>query len=85
MFPSSLVSDYTNDKWDAMLMNVYLSDTGIFRKVNRNGSKWSFPLLVAVFYLTTISPDWLWSTLSLSVIAKNKKDVNLVVQIVQQE
>ena len=85
MFPTPLASDDTNNKRDAMRLNVYLSDNGIFRKVNKNGSKWSLPLSAAVFYLTPISSDGLRSTLPPSVMIKSKKGANLAAQIVQQE
>ena len=51
MFPTSLASD-NNTSRDARNLDVFLSDNGIFRKKNKNGTIWSFPLSAAVFYLT---------------------------------
>ena len=85
MFPTPLASDNTNNKKDAMRMNVYLSGNGIFRKKNPNGRIWSIPLSAAVFYLTPIASDGLRSTFKPETIIKSKKGVNLAAQIVQQE
>jgi hypothetical protein len=71
MFPTPLASD-TNTGRDVRNLDVYLSDTGIFRKKNKSGSVWSLPLSAAVFYLTpataegyrpmsdalALNPDW---------------------------
>ena len=66
-------------------MNVYLSDNGIFRKVNPNGTKWSLPLSAAVFYLTPIASDGIRSNFPPSVVMKSRDGSNLAAQIIKQE
>ena len=84
MFPTPLASDDRNVK-EAKSLNVYLSDNGIFRKTNRNGSKWSLPLSAAVFYLTPIASDGFRSTLKPETLIQSKDGVNLAAQIIKQE
>ena len=84
MFPTPLASDDRNVK-EAKNMNVYLSDNGIFRKVNPNGTKWSLPLSAAVFYLTPIASDGVRSNFPPSVMMKSKNGANLAAQIIKQE
>ena len=84
MFPTPLASDDRTVK-EAMSMNVYLSDNGIFRKVNRNGTKWSLPLSAAVFYLTPIASDGMRSTFKPEVMLKSKDKANLAAQIIRLE
>ena len=84
MFPTPLASDKHSLK-DAMNMNVYLSDNGIFRKINPNGAIWSLPLSAAVFYLTPIASDGIRSKLPPKVMIKSKDGANLAAQIIKQE
>ena len=83
-FPTPLASDDRNVK-EAKNMNVYLSDNGIFRKVNPNGTKWSLPLSAAVFYLTPIASDGIRSNFPPSVVMKSRDGSNLAAQIIKQE
>ena len=84
MFPTPLASD-NNTGRDARALDVYLSDNGIFRKRNRNGSIWSLPLSAAVFYLTPVASDGFRSTLKPSAFNPKKKDGNLSAQVIFQE
>lgn len=84
MFPTPLASD-NNTGRDARALDVYLSDNGIFRKKNRNGSIWSLPLSAAVFYLTPVASDGFRSTLKPSAFNPKKKDGNLSAQVIFQE
>ena len=54
MFPTPLASDKNTGR-DVKSLDVYLSENGIFRKRNKNGSIWSLPLSAAVFYLTPMA------------------------------
>lgn len=85
MFPTPLASDNTNNKKDAMRLNVYLSEGGVFRKKNPNGRVWSIPLSAAVFYLTPIASDGMRSNFPPEVMLKSKDGANLAAQIVQRE
>ena len=67
------------------LLDVFLSDNGIFRKRNRNGAIWSLSLSAAVFYLTPVASDGFRSTLKPSAFDPAKKDGNLSAQIISQE
>jgi hypothetical protein len=84
MFPTPLASDKGTNK-DARSLDVYLSDNGIFRKKNRNGSIWSLPLSAAVFYLTPIASDGFRSTLKPSSFNPEKNGANLAAQIISME
>ena len=84
MFPTPLASDDRNVK-DAMNMNVYLSDNGIFRKTNKNGARWSLPLSAAVFYLTPIASDGFRSKLKPETMKQSKDKSSLAAQIIKQE
>ena len=84
MFPTPLASD-DRDAKDARNMNVYLSDNGIWRKKNPDGSRWSLPLSAAVFYLTPIASDGVRSNFPPSVMMKSKDGANLAAQIIKQE
>lgn len=84
MFPTPLASD-NNTGRDARALDVYLSDNGIFRKKNKNGSIWSLPLSAAVFYLTPVTSDGFRSTLKPSAFNPKKKDGNLSAQVIFQE
>lgn len=84
MFPTPLASD-NNTNRDAQNLDVYLSDGGVFRKRNKNGTIWSLPLSAAVFYLTPVASDGYRSTLKPTSFSPAKKDCNLSAQMVFQE
>ena len=84
MFPTPLASDKSTGR-DAANLDVFLSDNGIFRKRNKNGSIWSLSLSAAVFYLTPVASDGFRSTLKPSAFNPAKKDGNLSAQIISQE
>ena len=84
MFPTPLASDKGTAR-DAASLDVYLSDNGIFRKRNKNGSIWSLSLSAAVFYLTPVASDGFRSTLEPSAYDPAKKNGNLSAQMVFQE
>ena len=72
MFPTPLASD-KNTCMDAANLDVYLSDNGIFRKVNKNGAIWSLSLSAAVFYLTP------------AAFRNSAPSANLSAQVIRQE
>ena len=84
MFPTPLASD-KNTCRDAANLDVYLSDNGIFRKVNRNGAIWSLSLSAAVFYLTPAASEGYRSTLKPAAFRDKSPSSNLSVQVIQQE
>lgn len=84
MFPTPLASDKNTGK-DVRNLDVFLSDNGIFRKRNKNGSIWSLPLSAAVFYLTPVASDGFRSTLKPSSFDPKKKDGNLSAQMIALE
>lgn len=84
MFPTPLASDKGTAR-DAASLDVFLSEGGIFRKRNKNGSIWSLSLSAAVFYLTPVASDSFRSTLKPSAYDPAKKDGNLSAQVVFQE
>lgn len=84
MFPTPLASDKGTAR-DAASLDVFLSEGGIFRKRNKNGSIWSLSLSAAVFYLTPVASDGFRSTLKPSAYDPAKKDGNLSAQVVFQE
>ena len=64
---------------------MFLSDNGIFRKRNKDGSIWSLSLSAAVFYLTPVASDGFRSTLKPSAYDPAKRNGNLSAQVVFQE
>ena len=84
MFPTPLASDDRNVK-DAMNMNVYLSDNGIWRKKNPNGARWSLPLSAAVFYLTPVASDGFRSTLKPETMKQSKEGSSLAAQVISRK
>ena len=56
MFPTPLASDKSTGR-DAANLDVFLSDNGIFRKRNKDGTIWSLSLSAAVFYLTPAASE----------------------------
>ena len=82
MFPTPLASD-KNTCRDAANLDVYLSDNGIFRKKNKDGSIWSLSLSAAVYYLTPAASEGYRSTLKPEAfrdksIIPTKAGINLV-------
>lgn len=84
MFPTPLASDKGTNR-DARNLDVYLSDNGIFRKKNKNGSIWSLPLSAAVFYLTPVASDGFRSKLKPSAFDPARSGSNLSAQMVALE
>ena len=84
MFPTPLASDKGTNR-DAQNLDVFLSENGIFRKKNKNGSIWSLPLSAAVFYLTPVASDGFRSTLKPSAFNPNKSGGNLAAQMIAVE
>ncbi len=58
---------------DAANLDVFLSDNGIFRKRNKNGSIWSLSLSAAVFYLTPAASEGYRSTLKPAAFRANPR------------
>lgn len=71
MFPTPLASD-KNTCRDAANLDVYLSDNGIFRKVNKSGAIWSLSLSAAVFYLTPAASEGYRSTLKPAAFSEQR-------------
>ena len=84
MFPTPLASDKSTCR-DAANLDVYLSDNGIFRKRNRDGSIWSLSLSAAVFYLTPVASDGFRSTLKPTAYKGLEASGNLSAQIISLE
>ena len=84
MFPTPLASD-KNTCRDAANLDVYLSDSGIFRKVNKSGAIWSLSLSAAVFYLTPAASEGYRSTLKPAAFRNSAPSANLSSQVIRQE
>ena len=84
MFPTPLASDKSTCR-DAANLDVYLSDNGIFRKRNRDGSIWSLSLSAAVFYLTPAASEGYRSTLKPTAFRGKSPSSNLSAQVIHQE
>ena len=84
MFPTPLASD-KNTCRDAANLDVYLSDNGIFRKVNKSGAIWSLSLSAAVFYLTPAASEGYRSTLKPAAFRNSAPSANLSSQVIRQE
>ena len=84
MFPTPLASDKATCR-DAANLDVYLSENGIFRKKNRDGSIWSLSLSAAVFYLTTVASDGFRSTLKPTAYRSRAVPSTLSAQVIHQE
>ena len=84
MFPTPLASDKNTCK-DAANLDVYLSDNGIFRKKNKDGSIWSLSLSAAVYYLTPAASEGYRSTLKPEAFRGKSSATNLSAQIIHQE
>ena len=66
-------------------MDVFMSDNGIFRKRNRDGTIWSLSLSAAVFYLTPAASEGYRSTLKPEAFRGKSPSSNLSVQVIHQE
>lgn len=84
MFPTPLASDKNTCK-DAANLDVYLSDNGIFRKKNRDGSIWILSLSAAVYYLTPAASEGYRSTLKPTAFRGKSPSSNLSAQVIHQE
>ena len=84
MFPTPLASDKSTCR-DAANLDVYLSDNGIFRKRNRDGTIWSLSLSAAVFYLTPAASEGYRSTLKPTAFQGKSPSSNLSAQVIHQE
>ena len=84
MFPTPLASDKGTSR-DAANLDVFLSDNGIFRKRNKNGSIWSLSLSAAVFYLTPTASEGYRSTLKPTAFRNQSPSSNLSAQVIHQE
>ena len=84
MFPTPLASDKSTCR-DAANLDVFLSDNGIFRKKNKDGSIWSLSLSAAVYYLTPAASEGYRSTLKPEAFRDKSPATNLSAQIIHQE
>ena len=84
MFPTPLASDKSTCR-DAANLDVFLSDNGIFRKRNRDGTIWSLSLSAAVFYLTPAASEGYRSTLKPAAFRGKSPSSNLSAQVIHQE
>ena len=84
MFPTPLASDKSTCR-DAANLDVYLSDNGIFRKRNKDGTIWSLSLSAAVFYLTPAASEGYRSTLKPAAFRDKSPFSNLSAQVIHQE
>ena len=84
MFPTPLASDKSTGR-DAANLDVFLSEGGILRKRNKDGTIWSLNLSAAVFYLTPTASEGYRSTLKPEAVQYNAPTSNLSAQILQKE
>ena len=84
MFPTPLASDKSTCR-DAANLDVFLSDNGIFRKRNKDGSIWSLSLSAAVFYLTPMAADGFLSDMKSQTLIRKKCAGSLAAQMAKQE
>jgi hypothetical protein len=84
MFPTPLASDKSTG-WDAANLDVFLSDNGILRKRNKDGTIWSLSLSAAVFYLTPAASEGYRSTLKPAAFRDKSPSSNLSAQVIRQE
>ena len=84
MFPTPLASDKSTCR-DAANLDVFLSDNGIFRKRNKDGTIWSLSLSAAVFYLTPAASEGYRSTLKPTAFRGKSPSSNLSAQVIHQE
>ena len=81
MFPTPLASDKSTCR-DAANLDVFLSDNGIFRKRNKDGTIWSLSLSAAVFYLTPAASEGYRSTLKPAAFRGKSPSSNLSAQVI---
>ena len=84
MFPTPLASDKCTNR-DAQNLNAFLSESGIFRKRNKNGTIWSLSLSAAVYYLTPAASEGYRSTLKPTAFRSQSPSSNLSAQVISQE
>ena len=84
MFPTPLASDKSTCR-DAANLDVFLSDNGIFRKRNKDGTIWSLSLSAAVFYLTPMAADGFLSDMKSQTLIRKKCAGSLAAQMAKQE
>ena len=84
MFPTPLASDKCTNR-DAQNLDVFLSEGGIFRKRNKNGTIWSLSLSAAVYYLTPAASEGYRSTLKPTAFRSQSPSSNLSAQVISQE
>ena len=75
MFPTPLASDKSTGR-DAANLDVFLSDNGIFRKRNKDGTIWSLSLSAAEGYRSTLKP---------AAFRDKSPSSNLSAQVIRQE
>ena len=78
--PTPLASDKSTGR-DAANLDVFLSDNGIFRKRNKDGSIWSLSLSAAVFYLTPMAADGFLSDMKSQTLIRKKCAGSLAAQM----
>ena len=84
MFPTPLASD-TNTVSDIRKLDVYLSENGALKKINKvSGARWSLPLSGAAYYLTPMASDGFRSTLKPAAYKGKKKTGNLSAQMISE-
>ena len=84
MFPTPLASDKSTGR-DAANLDVFLSENGVFRKRNKDGTIWSLSLSAAVFYLTPVASEGYRSTLKPAAFRGKSPSSNLSAQVIRQE
>ena len=84
MFPTPLASDKSTGR-DAANLDVFLSEGGILRKRNKDGTIWSLSLSAAVFYLTPAASEGYRSTLKPAAFRDKSPSSNLSAQVIRQE
>ena len=84
MFPTPLASDKSTGR-DAANLDVFLSEGGILRKRNKDGTIWSLNLSAAVFYLTPLASEGFRSTMKPAAFRDKSPSTNLSAQVIRQE
>ena len=84
MFPTPLASDKSTGR-DAANLDVFLSESGILRKRNKDGTIWSLNLSAAVFYLTPLASEGFRSTMKPAAFRDISPSSNLSAQVIRQE
>lgn len=84
MFPTPLASDKSTGR-DAANLDVYLSESGTFRKRNKDGTIWSPSLSAAVFFMTPMAADGFLSDMKSQTLIRKKCAGSLAAQMAKQE